>query len=267
MMAEVPGWALHHLAEHLPDVVVLNARLCQRGVVLANTRLGAVVVTKSWWGEPRHRFLVSPHEQVTFPCEVCQQRLEFRRLDLPSLVHCGLCASKYFVDTTGQAELRERWPMVDGAAEAAAVPNGPLLFDGYTLYRHEVTLRNGGARTIYFFSKRTPAHGIPCARPGGYHVGVNPKSGLPFLKRGDTPDGERLLPEVVRSLRPQCRALTDEGLQCRNSARHSSQYCASHFGYQPPVMAKAQARREDTLPRVALAPDTLPAIRVRRRRA
>lgn len=42
--------------------------------------------------------------------------------------------------------------------------------------------------------------------------------------------------------KPQCRALTADGQQCRNSARGASKYCASHKGYQPPA-AKGLAKR------------------------
>jgi hypothetical protein len=41
---------------------------------------------------------------------------------------------------------------------------------------------------------------------------------------------------------PQCAALTEDGAQCRNSARGTSRYCSSHKGYQPPT-AKALAQR------------------------
>jgi hypothetical protein len=41
---------------------------------------------------------------------------------------------------------------------------------------------------------------------------------------------------------PQCAALTEDGSQCRNSARGKSRYCASHKGYQPPT-AKGLAKR------------------------
>ncbi|MCA1818870.1 MAG: hypothetical protein LC620_02260, partial [Halobacteriales archaeon] len=73
--------------------------------------------------------------------------------------------------------------------------------------------------------------------------------------------GEDLTPHVEAAYRPQCSALTDDGHQCRNSARGGSKYCSSHFGYQPPAIAKAEAVREDTLPRVKDAPDTLPSVR------
>ncbi|HUR26532.1 MAG TPA: hypothetical protein VM327_11015 [Candidatus Thermoplasmatota archaeon] len=41
---------------------------------------------------------------------------------------------------------------------------------------------------------------------------------------------------------PQCGALTANGKQCRNSARGTSKYCASHKGYQPPAL-KGLAKR------------------------
>jgi hypothetical protein len=45
-----------------------------------------------------------------------------------------------------------------------------------------------------------------------------------------------------KGYQPQCSALTEDGAQCRNSARHDSKYCISHFGYQPPT-AKGLAQR------------------------
>ena len=138
---------------------------------------------------------------------------------------------------------------------------GPFLYQGFTLHARDVDLKNGGRRTIYFFAKHKPKSGHPVPKPAGFHVGMNERTGLPFLKKGTGADGEDLTPTLVEAYRPQCSALTDEGHQCRNSARQTSKYCSSHFGYQPPTMAKAAAKREDTSPRVKDAPDTLPAVR------
>jgi hypothetical protein len=145
--------------------------------------------------------------------------------------------------------------------EAAIAPAGPFEFNGYTLYSRDVKLKGAKQRTIYFFSKRTPKSGVPAPKPVGYHVGMNEDSGLPFLKKGGGRDGEDLTPQHEHGLRPQCSALTEDGKQCRNSSRAASKYCASHFGYQPPLIAKAEAVRRDTLARVKDAPDTIPAIR------
>lgn len=81
---------------------------------------------------------------------------------------------------------------------------------------------------------------------------------------------------------PQCRALTADGKQCRNSSRGTSKYCASHKGYQPPATKglaqriegkswsatdkrtdRQSAREADLAPRVGGAKDTPLATRRR----
>jgi hypothetical protein len=152
-------------------------------------------------------------------------------------------------------------PIVAAPAPVAKPAAEPFTYDGYTLHAREVELKNGGRRTIYFFSRQRPASGSPAPKPEGFHVGVNRRTGLPFLKKGDGRDGEDLTPHPEPALRPQCAALTEAGHQCRNSSRHGSLYCSSHFGYQPPPISKAAAAREDTTPRVRAAPDTAPRVR------
>lgn len=53
----------------------------------------------------------------------------------------------------------------------------------YTLYSREVKLKGGKVQRIYFFSKRTPKSGKPCDKPDAYVVGVNSRTGLPYLKK------------------------------------------------------------------------------------
>ena len=158
----------------------------------------------------------------------------------------------------------------------------PFVYNGYTLHTRTVQLNNeGGERRIYFFSKKKPKSGKPCPKPAGYHVGVNERTGLPFLKRGAGTDGVDLTPEAAEAgYRPQCSAVTADGAQCRNSAREASKYCGSHFGYQPSTtkgLAKriegddwsaddgqtdsATVRESDTKARVKGAPDTKPSVR------
>jgi len=47
----------------------------------------------------------------------------------------------------------------------------------------EVELKGGRMQTIYFFSKRTPKSGKPCDKPDNMIVGVNKRTGLPYLKK------------------------------------------------------------------------------------
>ncbi|HUR26360.1 MAG TPA: hypothetical protein VM327_10150 [Candidatus Thermoplasmatota archaeon] len=61
----------------------------------------------------------------------------------------------------------------------------------------------------------------------------SPKADKPAKAKRDTSDAD---------YQPQCAALTEDGQQCRNSARGVSRYCSSHKGYQPPT-AKGLAQR------------------------
>jgi len=56
-------------------------------------------------------------------------------------------------------------------------------YEGWTLYTREVELKGGRIQRIYFFSKRSPKSGTPCDKPDGYTVGVNKRTGLPYLKK------------------------------------------------------------------------------------
>ena len=51
------------------------------------------------------------------------------------------------------------------------------------LYTRDVELKGGRNQTIYFFSKRSPNSGNPCDKPSNYEVGVNKRTGLPYLKK------------------------------------------------------------------------------------
>jgi signal transduction histidine kinase len=53
----------------------------------------------------------------------------------------------------------------------------------YTLYKRDVLLKSGKRVVIYFFSKRTPRSGVPSLLPDGFIVEVNPRSGMPYLKK------------------------------------------------------------------------------------
>lgn len=53
----------------------------------------------------------------------------------------------------------------------------------YVLYGRMVELKGGRQQQIYFFSKKgnKPASGAPCEMPTGKKVGVNSRTGLPYL--------------------------------------------------------------------------------------
>jgi hypothetical protein len=56
-------------------------------------------------------------------------------------------------------------------------------YEGWTLYTRDVKLKGGRNQTIYFFSKNKPKSGTPCDKPTNYTVGVNKRTGLPYLKK------------------------------------------------------------------------------------
>jgi hypothetical protein len=54
----------------------------------------------------------------------------------------------------------------------------------YVLHGRETELKGGRLQTIYFFSTKgnVPKSGEPCEMPPGKEVGVNERTGLPFLR-------------------------------------------------------------------------------------
>jgi len=67
--------------------------------------------------------------------------------------------------------------------EWETVDESPFTFGEYTLYTKEVKLRGGRLQRIYFFSKKGKDDADPCAKPEGYEVKVNERTGLPLLKK------------------------------------------------------------------------------------
>jgi hypothetical protein len=59
----------------------------------------------------------------------------------------------------------------------------PFTQGPYTLHNTEVTLKGGRKQRLFFFAKNKPKRGTPCAKPDGYSVGKNKRTGLPFLKK------------------------------------------------------------------------------------
>lgn len=53
----------------------------------------------------------------------------------------------------------------------------------YYLHSKDVTLKNGRQQTIYFFAP-DERPGSMDSVPGGFSVDENPRTGLPYLKRG-----------------------------------------------------------------------------------
>jgi len=132
---------------------------------------------------------------------------------------------------------------------------------------------------------------LPSAQVGPLrHESKRPRRRFSLFRRKAKGEPEKRVPVGPADrggddYQPQCGALTDDGAQCRNSARSGSRYCASHKGYQPPT-AKGLAQRiegdawdpddaitdrqsvatADTRPRVRGAKDTRVKVRKATRR-
>ena len=59
----------------------------------------------------------------------------------------------------------------------------------YVLHTRMVELKGGRKQQIYFFAKKgnKPASGKPTDMPDGKKVGINQRTGLPFLANSATP--------------------------------------------------------------------------------
>lgn len=270
-MAELdilPAWAVSYLQENLIDHThIINALPIDsprfRGGFLINSSQGAIFVHKTRLGEPKHWFLPLPARHYTFQCDACSERIEFVDPDVPRTVYCTFCGARYeLLLQGGEIVLRRDAGKVQRptAPEAAVAPTpaarrapspapsaSAFVHNGYTLYSRPTKTRGGGETMFYFFAKKTPTSGTPSAKPAGYTVGVNSRTGLPFLRRGDKK------PEAAGD---QCGAITSDGKQCRRTARQGSKYCHIHKKYKP-VTRDAAYQRQETAPRSKKAKDTL----------
>jgi hypothetical protein len=64
-----------------------------------------------------------------------------------------------------------------------SAPSGAFTHEGYSLYKRTVVNKDGSERSLYFFAKGQPKSGEPSAKPKGYSVGVNERTGLPYLRK------------------------------------------------------------------------------------
>ncbi len=84
-----------------------------------------------------------------------------------------------------------------GASDLAE--EGPFTYQDWTLYSREVDLSDGRSQRVYFFSKGEPSDGQPAPMPGGYEVGVNDQTGLPYLRRASEGADPADIPQAYHS--------------------------------------------------------------------
>lgn len=96
-------------------------------------------------------------------------------------------------------------------------------------------------------ARASTARAVPAARPVTVTVDDDGAAWVASARRERTPTVANVL---AGDYQPQCAALRNDGVQCRNSARGGSKYCSSHFGYQPRT-AEGVVRQTDTVSKVA----------------
>lgn len=81
------------------------------------------------------------------------------------------------IHAKGEAKRGYKAPAKPGASKPSAHQHGD-----YTLHKL-VVVRHGQRRTLYFFAKSKPKRGVPARLPPGREVGVNRRTGMPYLYR------------------------------------------------------------------------------------
>ncbi len=206
----IPQWAAAHLKNTMPAGIVNATNVGSRSV-LANTRLGAVLVRKSLFGTVEHVLLEVPRARLRFPCSRCQTTINvFETRGLPA-VKCESCSATYRIGTDGSitdamgVQVRvtrsstspestappspprpRKSAATQGPDDAPAVTSGTYQHNGYWL--HVRWTKSGAAQ--YFFAKAISKSGEPCNLPSGFEVGANSRTGLPFLRRAANSGGK-----------------------------------------------------------------------------
>jgi hypothetical protein len=81
-----------------------------------------------------------------------------------------------------EPEDTKEWETYHGD-EISDAPPLSCTYDSYTLYKRETRRAGGKKTTVYFFSKEKPDKGTPTQLPDGYHIAVNKKTRVPYLKK------------------------------------------------------------------------------------
>lgn len=157
-----------------------------------------VIVEKPIIGDPRYVKIGVPEraggerigeEGGIITCPSCSSRIRLLQAGLPRDVYCISCGSPLTVKEDMSAIIRmpaapaPPQPPLPAPPAPTKLEEGPFTYLGYTLYTRPVRLKGGKEQTIYFFSKQIPKSGTAIPKPEGYEVGVNRRSGLPFLRK------------------------------------------------------------------------------------
>ena len=184
----LPRWATEAISKGAPEKEVKDGKVLSNGI-LYKTAIGRtdnefIVVEKPIIGAARHaRFQIGgaggSADGPVIECPSCRSNVRLAQSTLPRSIYCINCGSRLSIGDNLSVAIMDVSP-------PKPLPPPMFAFEhrGYTLYTRLVELKGGREQRIYFFSKRKPRSGMPCAKPEGYEVGVNNRTGLPYLKKG-----------------------------------------------------------------------------------
>lgn len=199
---ELPKWATEAIRKGAPEKEIREGKVLSNGVfhksAVGRTDNEFIVVEKPIMGTAKPtRFDIGQAGAVAGPlieCPSCRSNVRLAHSPLPRSIYCINCGSRLSIGENLSVALMEILPPASPrpperrpdiiVPKPLAPPVLPFQHNGYTLYTRLVKLKGGSEQRIYFFSRREPRSGTPAAKPEGYDVGVNGKTGLPYLRKG-----------------------------------------------------------------------------------
>lgn len=191
---KLPKWATSALNKDVAESEVKDGKVLSNGIffksAIGRTEKEYVLVEKRTLVRPTYtRFPISEAsaEGAIVQCPSCSSSVRLMQGALPRKMFCINCGSHLSVGENllvTFVETAQPKPLERAPERLAPRPEIPFEYGGYTLYTKAVSLKGGRMQSIYFFSKHKPHSGELCAMPDGYVIGVNHRTGLPFLKKG-----------------------------------------------------------------------------------
>ena len=185
----LPKWAMDAIRKEAPETgatdvkegKVLSSGLLHK-TAIGKTESEFILVEKPIIGAARHtRFQIGGAggtggaDGPLIECPSCYSSVKLIQSPLPRSIYCINCGSHLSIGDNLSVAIMD-----------ISQPKPPIShfeYRGYLLYTRLVDLKGGREQRIYFFSKRAPKSGTPTAKPEGYEVGVNARTGLPYLKK------------------------------------------------------------------------------------
>ncbi|MDD5502522.1 MAG: hypothetical protein PHH26_03540 [Candidatus Thermoplasmatota archaeon] len=190
---KLPKWAMNVLGKDVAESEVKEGQVLSNGIffksAIGRTDKEYILVEKRTLAPPKYtRFPISEAKEggAIVQCPSCSSSVRLMQGVLPREIYCISCGSHLAVGENLLVTFVQPIPAPSQPKTPERIvpePSGPFEYKGYVLHTKSVALKGGRQQRIYFFSKHAPHSGTPCAMPEGYVVGVNNRTGLPYLKK------------------------------------------------------------------------------------